>query len=90
MQKLSVQASRGQPTAPFTPRDAQRPGAGQNPGIYPMSESSFEAMKKTAPCSPIEVNGRSASTGKCLEIYGIDATGIYEKLTKSSQSICDK
>ena len=48
MRKLSVQASRGPPTAPFTPRDAERPGAGQHRGIYPMTVE-FRGNEKNCP-----------------------------------------
>lgn len=34
MRKPGVQASRGRPTAPFIPRDTERPGTGKNCDIY--------------------------------------------------------
>lgn len=68
----------GQPTAPFTTRDAESLGAGQNPGIYPMSVEFPMQWNETVLCSPTEVNGHSGhSMDKC-----IDTMGMYERLTK--------
>lgn len=62
-------------------QEDEGPEAGQNLGICLMT-SSFKAVKKKVPCSPIKVNGCSPSTGKY-----IDAKRMYEKLTTL---MCDK
>ena len=54
----------GQPTPPFTLRDAERLWEGHNRSIIQWP-STVEALKKAVLCSPIEVEGRWASTGKC-------------------------
>lgn len=38
----------------------------------------FQVNDETASSRPSEVNGRSASVGKCLQIYEPDATGMYQ------------
>ena len=74
----------GQPTSPFTPRDAECPWEGHNRSIIQWS-STFYALNKAVLCSPIEVDGCWASTGKCT-------VTLWECIMKrkSSQSTCDK
>lgn len=73
----------GQPTPPFTPRDAERPWEGHNRSIIQWP-STFDALKKAVLCSPIEVDGRWASTGE----HTVTLRDCMRR--KSSQSTCDK
>lgn len=71
---ISSTPAEAPPTSPFTFRDAERSGPGQNRGIYRMTIE-FHGNEKTVACSPIKVLGHSASMGKCINYRP------YEKAT---------
>ena len=54
----------GQPTPPFTLWDTECPWEGHNRSII-LWPSTLDALKTAVLCSPIEVDGCWASTGKC-------------------------
>ena len=67
----------------FTPRDTERPWEGHIHTIIQWP-STFDAVKTAVHWSPIEVDGRWASTGKCTVMLRECMRG------KSSQSTCNK